>query len=171
MPVVLVFAGTHQHLTCPMSTGWAEFGNGDLLLEAEAQFNALVTTDQNLRYQQNLRTGGSRFSFYVREPAETRTTQVEDCGCDQGSAAWRLPRFDAALIVFRWSPPLSHALVFQSLRFNSAQILPPTSPQASHPLFSDSTRKMEYALRIHQLLRTYRVECPAASRNRFARTM
>ena len=33
---------------------WAEFGNGDLLLEAEAQFNALVTTDQNLRYQQNL---------------------------------------------------------------------------------------------------------------------
>ena len=31
--------------------GWAEFGNGDLLLEAEAQFNAL---DQNLRYQQNL---------------------------------------------------------------------------------------------------------------------
>jgi hypothetical protein len=34
--------------------GWAEFGNGDLLLEAEAQFDALVTTDQNLRYQQNL---------------------------------------------------------------------------------------------------------------------
>ena len=34
--------------------GWAEFGNGELLLEAEAQFNALVTTDQNLRYQQNL---------------------------------------------------------------------------------------------------------------------
>jgi len=27
--------------------GWAEFGNGDLLLEAEAQFDALVTTDQN----------------------------------------------------------------------------------------------------------------------------
>jgi hypothetical protein len=34
--------------------GWAEFGNGDLLLEAEAQFNALVITDQNLRYHQNL---------------------------------------------------------------------------------------------------------------------
>ena len=34
--------------------GWAEFSNGDLLLEAEAQFNALVTTDQNLRYQQDL---------------------------------------------------------------------------------------------------------------------
>jgi calcium binding protein len=34
--------------------GWAEFANGDLLLEAEKQFEALVTTDQNLRYQQNL---------------------------------------------------------------------------------------------------------------------
>jgi hypothetical protein len=34
--------------------GWAEFDNGDLLLEAETRFNALVTTDQNLRYQQNL---------------------------------------------------------------------------------------------------------------------
>ena len=26
---------------------------------------------------------------------------LEDCGCDRGSAAWRLPGFDAALIVFR----------------------------------------------------------------------
>jgi hypothetical protein len=34
--------------------GWAEFANGDLLLEAEKQFEALVTTDQNLHYQQNL---------------------------------------------------------------------------------------------------------------------
>src|SRR4029077_19323432 len=29
-----------------------------------------------------------------------------------GSAAWRLPRFDVASIVFRWSPPLSHAGYF-----------------------------------------------------------
>jgi hypothetical protein len=34
--------------------GWAELDNGSLLLRAEAQFDALVTTDQNLRYQQNL---------------------------------------------------------------------------------------------------------------------
>jgi hypothetical protein len=33
---------------------WTELSNGDLLLAAEAQFDALVTTDQNLRYQQNL---------------------------------------------------------------------------------------------------------------------
>jgi hypothetical protein len=31
----------------------AELSNGDLLLAAEAQFDALVTTDQNLRYRQN----------------------------------------------------------------------------------------------------------------------
>ena len=35
--------------------GWAELGNGDLLNAAEAfGFDVLVTTDQNLRYQQNV---------------------------------------------------------------------------------------------------------------------
>lgn len=35
--------------------GWAQLSNGDLLAAAEADaFDLLVTTDQNLRYQQNL---------------------------------------------------------------------------------------------------------------------
>ena len=35
--------------------GWATLSNGDLLIRAEAAgFEALVTTDQNLKYQQNL---------------------------------------------------------------------------------------------------------------------
>jgi predicted nuclease of predicted toxin-antitoxin system len=35
--------------------GWQELENGDLLNEAEAAgFEVLVTTDKNLRYQQNL---------------------------------------------------------------------------------------------------------------------
>jgi hypothetical protein len=34
--------------------GWTELDNGALLKAAEAEFDALVTTDQNLRYQQNL---------------------------------------------------------------------------------------------------------------------
>lgn len=35
--------------------GWEELGNGQLLSEAEAAgFQVLVTTDRNLRYQQNL---------------------------------------------------------------------------------------------------------------------
>ena len=34
--------------------GWSNIENGELLAAAESQFDALVTTDQNLRYQQNL---------------------------------------------------------------------------------------------------------------------
>jgi hypothetical protein len=35
--------------------GWSELANGDLLAAAEqAGFGILITTDQNLRYQQNL---------------------------------------------------------------------------------------------------------------------
>jgi hypothetical protein len=34
--------------------GWTELDNGALLKAAEAEFDVLVTTDQNLRYQQNL---------------------------------------------------------------------------------------------------------------------
>ena len=34
--------------------GWSDLANGDLLEQAEAQFDLLITTDQNLRYQQNL---------------------------------------------------------------------------------------------------------------------
>jgi hypothetical protein len=35
--------------------GWATLSNGDLLSRAEAAgFEALITTDQNLKYQQNL---------------------------------------------------------------------------------------------------------------------
>ena len=35
--------------------GWGNLKNGDLLTRAEAEgFDAPITTDQNLRYQQNL---------------------------------------------------------------------------------------------------------------------
>ena len=35
--------------------GWSDIQNGELLARAEAEgFDVLVTTDQNLRYQQNL---------------------------------------------------------------------------------------------------------------------
>ena len=43
--------------------GWAELDNGDLLNAAEAMFDALITTDQNLRHQQNLT--GRRFAILV----------------------------------------------------------------------------------------------------------
>jgi hypothetical protein len=41
--------------------GWASLTNGDLLRAAEASFDAFITTDRNLRYQQNL--GGRRLAI------------------------------------------------------------------------------------------------------------
>jgi hypothetical protein len=35
--------------------GWSNLGNGDLLREAEREFDLLVATDKNLEYQQNLK--------------------------------------------------------------------------------------------------------------------
>jgi hypothetical protein len=43
--------------------GWALLKNGDLLNAAENQFDLLVTTDKNLRYQQNL--AGRRLAILV----------------------------------------------------------------------------------------------------------
>lgn len=36
--------------------GWASVGNGELLRRAAAQFDALLTADQNIEFQQNLTT-------------------------------------------------------------------------------------------------------------------
>jgi predicted nuclease of predicted toxin-antitoxin system len=44
----------HQVVTAH-ERGWSQLANGDLLVTAEAEgFDALVTTDRNLKYQQNL---------------------------------------------------------------------------------------------------------------------
>jgi hypothetical protein len=46
-------------ITEARARGWEELENGDLLREAEAAgFEVLVTTDKNLRYQQNFRGRG-----------------------------------------------------------------------------------------------------------------
>lgn len=43
--------------------GWAKLSNGDLLAVAEKSFDVFITTDQNLRYQQNLT--GRRLAILV----------------------------------------------------------------------------------------------------------
>ena len=43
--------------------GWALLGNGDLLDAADRSFDVLVTTDQNLPYQQNLK--GRRLAILI----------------------------------------------------------------------------------------------------------
>ena len=42
---------------------WSELSNGELLAKAEEQFDVLVTTDKQLRYQQNLT--GRRIAILV----------------------------------------------------------------------------------------------------------
>lgn len=46
----------HPHVVDTASErGWSRLQNGDLLNQAEAsRYNAFITTDMNLRYQQNL---------------------------------------------------------------------------------------------------------------------
>lgn len=55
--------GSHDVKTA-FEMGWSSLGNGDLLAQAEVQgFDLLITTDRNLKYQQNLR--GRRLAILV----------------------------------------------------------------------------------------------------------
>ena len=50
-------------ITTAYEMGWAKLDNGDLLSAAEAAFDAFITTDRNLRYQQNL--AGRRLAILI----------------------------------------------------------------------------------------------------------
>ena len=43
----------HEVVTA-FEAGWSEMANGDLLEKAEKEFDVLVTTDKQLKYQQDL---------------------------------------------------------------------------------------------------------------------
>ena len=45
----------HDVRTVPQ-VGWARLGNGALLRQATAEFHAVLTADQNIEFQQNLKT-------------------------------------------------------------------------------------------------------------------
>ena len=45
--------GNHSCTTVQVR-GWSGIKNGDLLQRAEAEFDLFITSDQNIRYQQNL---------------------------------------------------------------------------------------------------------------------
>ena len=53
--------------------GWAKLSNGDLLAAAEKSFAAFITTDKNLRYQQNL--AGRRLAILVLPTTSWPTIQ------------------------------------------------------------------------------------------------
>jgi hypothetical protein len=54
VPAPLRHGFTGHTVSTAYEMGWAHLDNGDLLMAAEASFDALITTDQNLRYQQNV---------------------------------------------------------------------------------------------------------------------
>ena len=54
-PVPVAHHLPHHTVRTASQQGWATLGNGELLAVAEADgFDVFVTTDKNLRYQQNL---------------------------------------------------------------------------------------------------------------------
>ncbi len=54
-PAPLRHALTDHSVSTAFELGWAALGNGELLKRASADFDVLITTDQNLRHQQDLR--------------------------------------------------------------------------------------------------------------------
>ena len=45
---------TNHTCTSVQAQGWSGIRNGDLLQRAEGEFDLFITSDQNIRYQQNL---------------------------------------------------------------------------------------------------------------------
>jgi len=62
-PVPLRHLLTTHDVSTAFEMGWANLENGDLLQAAEGQFDLLITTDKNLRYQQNL--SGRRLAILI----------------------------------------------------------------------------------------------------------
>jgi hypothetical protein len=62
-PVPLRHALPGHAISTAYEMGWATLENGNLLSAAESSFDAFITTDQNLRYQQNL--AGRRLAILV----------------------------------------------------------------------------------------------------------
>jgi hypothetical protein len=51
---IIRFFPEHDIRTVP-EIGWSGIKNGDLILQAEKEFDIFITSDQNIRYQQNLK--------------------------------------------------------------------------------------------------------------------
>lgn len=54
VPVRLRQALSEHSITTAYEMGWEELRNGELLSRAQDQFDVLITTDSNIRYQQRI---------------------------------------------------------------------------------------------------------------------
>ena len=62
-PVPLRFLLAEHDVSTTFELGWSRLGNGELLALAESEFDLLITTDRQLRHQQNL--SGRRLAILV----------------------------------------------------------------------------------------------------------
>lgn len=62
-PAPLRTALTGHAVSTAFEMGWAQLDNGQLLKAAEGAFEALITTDKNLEYEQNI--SGRRLAILV----------------------------------------------------------------------------------------------------------
>lgn len=81
--------------------GWAELDNGTLLTAADGCFDVFITTDQNLRYQQNLT--GRKLALMVLPTTSWPKIQRHLAGVVAVIAAIRPGDYHE--IVFTDSPP------------------------------------------------------------------
>ena len=65
--------GSHA-CTSVQAQGWSGIRNGDLLQRAEAEFDLFITSDQNIRYQQNL--AGRRIAILELSTNDLRRIQA-----------------------------------------------------------------------------------------------
>ncbi len=73
-PAPLRHALTGHSVTTAFEKGWGTLENGELLRRAQDEFDVLVTTDQNLRHQQNL----SEFRLAVLVLPTTSWPKIRD---------------------------------------------------------------------------------------------
>jgi hypothetical protein len=58
---------------------WTQLSNGALVRAAEAQFDAFVTTDQNIRYQQNF--SENRLAILILPTTRAKNTRSPSSCC------------------------------------------------------------------------------------------
>ena len=65
---------TNHSCTSVQDRGWSGIRNGDLLQRAEAESDLFITSDQNIRYQQNL--AGKRIAILELSTNDLRRIQA-----------------------------------------------------------------------------------------------
>jgi len=75
---------TGHAVSTAFELGWATLKNGELLRRAVKEFDILITTDQNLRYQQDL--SHLRLAVLVL-PTRIATDAIEPCAARNPTAS------------------------------------------------------------------------------------